>query len=186
MKNKRKLLAIGGLLVLAAILVIIACKVGNKDEIDESTKYEVDGVIFENDLMRITGVSTDEYLDVFRTKEITYTYFAKDFQELKATNILNIGGTVIGVTPGENYLDELACSVLSVVEDDKKTIITDKLEEFFVCQDEEGNMAVYYEIYHEYAEEVEKDTVKKYLTLKAYKIEFEYYMSDSIPNVEKV
>lgn len=148
-------------------------------EIDESTKREVDGIIFENDLMSITGVSTDEYVDGFKTKTVRYTYFSTDYQGCNPTNILSFGETVIIVTPGENYLEELPCSVLSVLEDGTETTITDKLEEFFICEDADGNIAIYYETYHMYAESEKKDIVEKYVTLKAYKIEFRNYTSAS-------
>lgn len=175
MRNNRKFI----MLILFAALLSITCSCGEKNEIDESKKYEVDGVIFENDLMSIAGVSTEEYVEVFKTQKITYTYFAKDFKELKAANILSLGGTVISVTPGEEYLEELPCSVLSVFENGQETIITDKLEEFFICRDAAGNVAVYYETYHLYAESEDKDSINKYVTLKAYKVEFECYTSNT-------
>lgn len=186
MTTNWKFLKTCSLLMLLIILFCTGCANSEEHAVDESTKYEVDGVIFENDLMSITGVSTDEYLEVFRTKEITYTYFAKDFSELRATNILNLGGTFIGVIPGENYLEDLACSVLEVIEDDKETIITDKLEEFYICRDEAGSMAVYYETYHLYDEEDEGNSIKMYVTLKAYKIEFAYYVPNLEPDVETI
>lgn len=184
MATNWKLLKTCSLLMLMIILFCTGCASSEEHEVDESTKYEVDGVIFENDLMSITGVSADEYLEVFKTKEITYTYFAKDFSQFRATNILNLGGTFIAVIPGEYYLENLDCSVLKVIEDDQETIITDKLEEFFICQNEDGSMAVYYETYHLYDEKDEGNSIKMYVTLKAYKIEFTYYTPVSEPKVE--
>lgn len=178
MTKKRKFARTCGMLMIFMVLPMLVCSCGKKDEIDESRKYEVDGVIFENDLMSIAGVSTEEYVEVFKTQEITYTYFAEDFKNLKTANILSLGGTVISVTPGEEYLEELPCSVLSVFENGKETIVTDKLEEFFICQDADGNIAIYYETYHLYAEGEDGDTINKYVTLKAYKVEFECYTSE--------
>ncbi len=170
MNKKRKLI-----LMLCMLMSMLICSCGKKAEIDESKKYEVDGVIFENDLMSIVGVSTEEYVEVFQTQEITYTYFAEDFKNVKTANILSLGGAVISVTPGDEYLEKLPCSVLSVFENGKETIITDKLEEFFICQDAAGNIAVYYETYHLYAEGEDGNTINKYVTLKAYKVEFDCY-----------
>lgn len=177
MKNHRKLLSF--MLMLVMLLLNAGCA---GDKIDESTKYEVDGVIFENDLISITGVSTDEYVEVFKTQTILYTYFSTDYEELGAANILELGGATILVIPGENYLEELPSSVLAVFEDDAETIVTDKLEEFFICEDADGSRAIYYETYHVYDDQGKK----KYVTLKAYKIEFEHYLSASEPKIEAI
>ncbi len=49
------------------MLVMLLFTTGCAEKNDEGTKYEVDGVIFDNDLISITGVSTDEYLEAFET-----------------------------------------------------------------------------------------------------------------------
>lgn len=180
----RKLLQICSMLML---LMLLLCGCGGEStNIDSEKKNEVDGVIFENDLMSIAGVSTDEYLEVFKTQEITFKYFASDFAELKSPVVLNFGGSLLQVVPGDDYLDELPCSVLSVFEEDNETVITNNLEEFYICQDEQGNISIYYETYNLYAEEEEGNTIKKYLNLKAYKIEFTYYVTDLKPEMEMI
>lgn len=135
---------------LVLLLCLCACAgAENTDEVNEK-RYEVDGVIFENDLMSIAGVTTDEYLEVYKTLDITFKYFAKDFAELRCASVINLGGTVLCVTPGGKYLDELDTSTLEVVNDGETTVITDQLEEFYICQDENGNIALYYETYNLY------------------------------------
>lgn len=170
----RQLLRLCGMFML---LTLLLCGCGG----GENKKNEVDGVIFENDLMSIAGVSTDEYLEVYETQEITFKYFASDFAELKSPVVLNFGGSFLQVVPGDDYLNELPCSVLSVFEDGEKTVISDNLEEFYICQDEQGNFAIYYETYNLYAEEEEGNTITKYLNFKAYKVEFTYYVTDLEP-----
>ena len=184
-KPNRQLLKICSMLLLL-IAFLCGCGGSNATAIENEKKYEVDGVVFENDLVRITGVSTDEYVDVFQTENISFTYFSKDFAGLDCASILNIGGSVLRVAPGETYLDELPCSTLSVFEDGTEQVITDMLEEFYICKDSQGNIKVYYEIYHLYAQEEKGNTTKMYLTLKAYKVEFEYYTNDFEAKVEMI
>ena len=182
MGNTRKLLKTCGMFMLVMLLFTTGCAEKN----DEGTKYEVDGVIFDNDLISITGVSTDEYLEAFETQEVLYSCFATDMKVFNAANIIDLGGAAIQIAPGEDYLEELPCSNLLVIENHETTLVTDKLEEFFICEDENGNRTLYYEIYHLYDEKEEKETVTKYLTLKAYKIEFKYYLSISQPKIEVI
>lgn len=182
-KNNRKLLKICSM-IFALLMILLTSGCGSNAGPDTEKKYEVDGVIFENDLISIAGVSTDEYLEVYKTQTITFKYFSEDFSELDFVSVINLGGSVLRVTPGGTYLDELPSSTLEVIEDGESTVITDALEEFYICQDNNGNITMYYEIYNLYDEEEQGNTIKKYLNLKAYKVEFSHYVGE--PELEMI
>ncbi len=182
--TKPKLLRICSVFLLC-VMLLTSC--GGSQGVDESTKREVDGVIFENDFMSIKGVPVDEYVDTFNTQEIVFTYIAKDITEELDAHIISIGdANAIVVIPGELYYDELPCAELSVYENDELNVITDILEEYYICIDANGRYVMYYETYHEYDEQEGLFQVKKYVTLKAYKIEFGQYIPDFGTTVKQV
>ena len=182
--TERKLLRIGSMFLLCMML-LTGC--GGSEAVDESTKREVDGIIFENDYMSIKGVPVDEYIDTFNTQEIVFAYIAKDITEELDAHIISIGdANAIVVIPGELYYDELPCAELSVYENDELNVITDILEEYYICIDANGRYVMYYETYHEYDEQEGLFQVKKYVTLKAYKIEFGQYIPDFGTTVKQV
>lgn len=182
-KAQRRLLRICSMFLLC--IMLITC--GGCNAADESTKREVDGVIFENDLISIKGVPVDEYVDVFNTQEIVLTYIAKDITEGLDAHIIPIGDTTaILVIPGKLYYDQLPCAELSIFEDDEATVITDILEEFYICVDADGKYVIYYETYHEYDEKEGWFQTTKYVTLKAYKIEFDQYVPDFDAIIEQI
>lgn len=182
--TKRKLLKICSIFLLCTMF-LTGC--GGSNAVDESTKREVDGVIFENDFISIKGVPVDEYVDTFNTQEIVFAYIAKDITEVLDAHIIRIGDTnAIVVIPGELYYDELPCAELSIYENDELNVITDILEEYYICVDSDGKYVMYYETYHEYDEQEGLFRVTKYVTLKAYKIEFNQYIPDFSTTIEQI
>ena len=182
--TERKLLRIGSMFLLCMML-LTGC--GGSEAVDESTKREVDGIIFENDYMSIKGVPVDEYIDTFNTQELVFAYIAKDITERFDAHIIPLGDSnTIVIIPGELYYDELPCAELSIFEDEEVTVITDILEEYYICIDADGKYVMYYETYHEYDEQEGLFQVKKYVTLKAYKIEFGQYIPDFDTIVEQI
>lgn len=132
-------------------------------------------IIFENDTVKITAIDIDEYLEVFETEEICLPYFASDGFPV----ILNLGGTTISIIQSDEKLyDQLDCSVLTVYENGDQKEITDMLEEFFVAKMSDGTFQVYYEVYNEYDQAEDGEPIKKYLNLKAFRIEFKRYIED--------
>lgn len=153
-------------IVALVAIVIFICICGEKEKSEKA--------FFENDTVSIVSVSTDEYLEVFRTKDIKFAYFASDPYPVIA---LDLGGATITITKGDKLYGGLETAVLTVYEDNRKVIITNMLEEFYICSTEEG-YKVYYEIYNEYAEKVDSETLTKYINLKAYRIDFKKYLED--------
>lgn len=154
------------------LLTMVLSGCGNAEP--ENT-VEVGDIIFENDTVKITSVSTDEYLEVFKTKEIKLAYFASDGYPV----ILHLGGATLSILQNDEKLyDELERSILTVYENGDEKEITDMLEEFFIAKMSDGTFRVYYEVYNEYNQTEDGKTITKYLNLKAFRIEFKIYIED--------
>lgn len=159
--------------VVALVLLAMALSSCGKAETEKTV--EISDIIFENDAVKITAVSTDEYLEVFKSKEIKMAYFASD----KYPVILDLGGATLSIFQNDKKLyGEVEQSVLTVYEGGDETDVTDMLAEFYVAQNEDGTFVMYYEIYNEYDEKEEDTVIMKYLNLKAFKVEFKNYTKD--------
>jgi len=156
------------IIFVAVVITAIAMSgCGRKDSESEGVD-EVGDIIFDSDTVTITAVSTDEYLDVFENQKIHFAHFADSDIPI----IMGLGGATLSVIQGDKLYDQLNCAVLTVFENGEEYDITDMLEEFFICQMEDGTIKMYYEVYNEYGEEEDGKMLKKYINLKAYCVEF--------------
>lgn len=153
--------------VLTLVFLMMALSgCGNSEA--EIVEIEIGDIIFENDSVKITAVSTDEYLEVFHTQKIRLAYFASDGFPV----ILDLHGAALSIFLNDEKLyDDLDRSILTAYEADEQTEITDMLAEFYVAENADG-FVMYYEIFNEYDEKEDDTTIIKYLNLKAFKVEF--------------
>lgn len=154
------------------ILVLLSMILSSCGNTEKNVEVEIGDIIFENDAVKITAVSTDEYLEVFKTEEIKLAYFASDGYPV----VLDLGGATLSILQNDEKLyNELERSVLTIYQDNDETDVTDMLAEFYIAKKGNGTIVMYYEIYNEYAESEEDTVIMKYLNLKAFQVEFKSY-----------